>query len=177
LIARVYGVVTTWGFLNIAATVNGVCGVSLGEPRTRFLRWLASKGYDVRPGADEVIAEAHKQLGEYFAGVRREFKLPLDLKGTPFQLKIWESVLKIPYGDLWPYRRVAEEAGHPKAYRAAGNAVGENPVTIIIPCHRVVRSDGTLGGYGGREHLKKKLLKLEGSIGRVKSSRRAGSRF
>ena len=64
MIAHVYGVVTDWGLLNIAATINGVCGVSLGEPHTQFLRWLASKGYDVRPGADEVIAEAHKQLGE-----------------------------------------------------------------------------------------------------------------
>jgi len=161
-------VLTGWGRLNLAATSNGLCGVSLREPYREFLRWLASKGYDVRHGADEVLTEALKQLNEYFAGVRKEFKLPLDLNGTPFQLRVWETVSRIPYGEVRSYRLVAEEAGFPNAYRAVGNAVGGNPVTIIIPCHRVVRSDGTLGGYGGGEDLKKKLLTLEGSINRIK---------
>jgi O-6-methylguanine DNA methyltransferase len=127
------------------------------------------KGYDVRPGVNDIIVDAYRQLDEYFAGVRKEFRLPLDLKGTSFQLRIWEAVGRIPYGEVWSYQMVAEEAGYPRAYRAAGNAIGENPVAIVIPCHRVVRSDGTLGGYGGREYLKKRLLTLEGSISKIKN--------
>jgi len=165
---RAYAVMTGWGPLNLAASSDGIVGVSLGEPYRKFLRWLTSRGYDVVHGSNDIILDGLSQLNEYFSGVRREFRLPLDLRGTPFQLGIWETVGRIPYGKVWSYRMVAEEAGRPHAYRAAGNAVGENPVMIIIPCHRVVRSDCTLGGYGGREYLKKKLLTLEGSIGKIK---------
>jgi O-6-methylguanine DNA methyltransferase len=165
----VHKVVTGWGPLNIAGTADGLCGLSLIESHSRFLKCLIMKGYDVRPGVNDIIVDAYRQLDEYFAGVRKEFRLPLDLKGTSFQLRIWEAVGRIPYGEVWSYQMVAEEAGYPRAYRAAGNAIGENPVAIVIPCHRVVRSDGTLGGYGGREYLKKRLLTLEGSISKIKN--------
>lgn len=101
------------------------------------------------------------QLEEYFRGDRRVFDLPLAPRGTPFQLSVWNALLRIDYGATTSYMRVAESIGRPKAVRAVGAANGANPIPIIIPCHRVVGSGGALTGYGGGLHIKEALLAIE----------------
>ncbi|MBQ8551346.1 MAG: methylated-DNA--[Clostridia bacterium] len=105
--------------------------------------------------------EAAKQLDEYFAGKRREFSLPLALKGTEFQMKVWKALLDIPYGEVRTYGEIARAVGNPKASRAVGMANHRNPIAIIVPCHRVVASGG-IGGYGLGLEMKTALLALEG---------------
>ncbi len=102
-----------------------------------------------------------RELNEYFAGERREFSFPLDLRGTDFQLACWNALLEIPYGETRSYRDIAESIGHPHAYRAVGMSNNRNPVAIVVPCHRVIASSGSLCGYGGGLDLKRKLLDLE----------------
>ena len=101
------------------------------------------------------------QLAEYFDGRRREFSLPLDLRGTDFQLQCWHALLDIPYGDTRSYRDIAQAIAHPKAFRAVGMSNNRNPIAIVVPCHRVIASDGSLCGYGGGLDIKRKLLDLE----------------
>jgi len=102
-----------------------------------------------------------KQLGEYFSGKRKIFDLPLVLVGTPFQIKVWEFLQQIPYGKTQTYQDVAKGIGHPRSSRAVGNANHVNPIPIIIPCHRVIRSDKGLGGFGGGIDVKQRLLDFE----------------
>jgi O-6-methylguanine DNA methyltransferase len=102
-----------------------------------------------------------RELNEYFAGERREFSFSLDLRGTDFQLACWNALLEIPYGETRSYRDMAESIGHPHAYRAVGMSNNRNPVAIVVPCHRVIASSGSLCGYGGGLDLKRKLLDLE----------------
>lgn len=103
------------------------------------------------------------QLDEYFAGTRQVFELPLELSvGTPFEQQVWQALLQIPYGQTISYAQLAGRIGKPTAYRACANANGKNPISLIIPCHRVIASDGTLGGYTGGVAIKKTLLKIEG---------------
>lgn len=104
-----------------------------------------------------------RQLQEYFDQAREEFTLPLDMQGTDFQKSCWLHLLKIPYGQTRSYRRIAEAIGKPNAVRAVGAANGQNPIAIVVPCHRVIASDGTLCGYGGGLRLKEELLRLEGA--------------
>ncbi len=106
--------------------------------------------------------EAALQLKEYFAGTRKEFDLPLAPKGTEFQKKVWDGLLKIPFGAAMTYGEMAGQIDLPKAYRAVGNANGKNPIGIIIPCHRVIAAKGKLGGYSGGLEYKEFLLTLEG---------------
>ncbi|HMC60605.1 MAG TPA: methylated-DNA--[protein]-cysteine S-methyltransferase [Candidatus Solibacter sp.] len=103
------------------------------------------------------------ELDEYFAGHRRAFSFPLDLRGTGFQLACWSALLKIPYGETRSYADIARAVGKPQAFRAVGMANNRNPVAIVVPCHRVVASNGTLCGYGGGLDLKRRLLELEGA--------------
>jgi O-6-methylguanine DNA methyltransferase len=110
----------------------------------------------------EKLAPYLDQLRQYFAGERREFTLPLDLHGTEFQLRCWRALLEIGYGEVRTYAQLARAVGSPNGFRAVGAANGANPVSIIVPCHRVIASDGTLGGYGGGLDVKEKLLRLEG---------------
>jgi len=105
-----------------------------------------------------------KELEEYFAGKRREFNFPLDLRGTEFQLACWRALLAIPYGETRTYAQIARAVGKPNAFRAVGMANNRNPVAIVVPCHRVIASDGTLCGYGGGLDVKRKLLELEGAL-------------
>jgi O-6-methylguanine DNA methyltransferase len=109
------------------------------------------------------------QLREYFIGERRQFDMPLDLKGTAFQLRVWQFLQSIPYGQVTSYQEAASATGNSKAVRAAGMANNRNPVSIVVPCHRVVGKNGALVGYGGGLDLKETLLQLEG-VG-VKNSR------
>ena len=102
------------------------------------------------------------ELEQYFGGRRREFSLALDLRGTDFQRRCWEALLEIPYGETRTYAEIARAVGQPRGFRAVGMANHDNPAAIVVPCHRVVASDGTLGGYGGGLPAKRWLLELEG---------------
>ena len=110
---------------------------------------------------DEVLDAAECQLKEYFDGVRREFDLPLRPTGTPFQMEDWSALREIPYGETVSYGDIARRIGRPKASRAVGMANHNNPISIIVPCHRVIGSNGKLTGYGGGLENKRKLLELE----------------
>ena len=115
--------------------------------------------------ADKPFAEVKKQLGEYFRGERTQFELKLAPEGTPFQLAAWRQLRRIPYGRTISYGEQARRIGNPKAARAVGAANGENPISIIVPCHRVIGANGRLTGFGGGLGKKKKLLDLEGATG------------
>jgi len=104
------------------------------------------------------------QLKEYFAGTRKEFDVPLDIKGTDFQKRVWNELQKIPYGKTISYKTLSEKLGDVKAIRAVGKANGQNPIAIIIPCHRVIGANGNLVGYAGGLAIKEKLLHLEGAL-------------
>ena len=104
------------------------------------------------------------EMREFLAGKRRDFDSPLDLRGTEFQLRCWNQLLKIPYGEVITYAQLAQRVGSPNGFRAVGHANGQNPIAIIVPCHRVIASDGTLGGYGGGLPMKQWLLDLEGAV-------------
>ena len=108
-----------------------------------------------------LITEAINQLTQYFEGKRQTFDLPLKLNGTVFQKKVWEALQRIPYGQVWSYKRLAEEIGNPKACRAVGMANNRNPISIVVPCHRVIGSDGSLVGYATGVKKKRYLLDLE----------------
>lgn len=115
-------------------------------------------GYDHLP----LFEETRRQLEEYFAGTRQNFDLPLNPSGTAFQRRVWRALLDIPYGTALSYRELARRADCPKGYRAVGQANGKNPIPILIPCHRVIGADGTLGGYSAGLDRKRFLLELEG---------------
>ncbi len=120
--------------------------------------------YEVRPGESEVLEEARRELDEYFDERRRTFDVPLRASGSPFQKAVWAELAKIPYGEYRSYKQIAEALGDPKKARAVGGACHTNPLPIFVPCHRVIASDGTLGGFGGGLELKYYLLMLEGVI-------------
>ncbi|MDE2090903.1 MAG: methylated-DNA--[protein]-cysteine S-methyltransferase [Gammaproteobacteria bacterium] len=111
--------------------------------------------------------QAIAQLREYFAGERREFDLTLAPEGTEFQLKVWSALRTIPYGKTWSYGELARRIRKPKASRAVGAANGQNPIPIIVPCHRVIGADGSLTGFGGGLRIKRLLLELESDVGSV----------
>ena len=120
-----------------------------------------------RPPSHEshaTVVEAARQLAEYFAGHRRQFQVPISLQGTDFQRRVWEQVLAVPYGTLASYQDIADALGNPNATRAVGAANGQNPIAILVPCHRIVGSDGGLTGYGGGLWRKEYLLRHEGSL-------------
>lgn len=120
-----------------------------------------------RPRA-RMIAVARKQLTEYFAGKRTAFDVPLDPAGTPFQRDVWQALLRIPFGTTTHYGAVAQRIGKPSAVRAVGAANGRNPISIIIPCHRVIGADNDLTGYAGGLQRKEALLRLEARVALVK---------
>ena len=127
---------------------------SAEEQRLRASRFNKENGALL---ARRAVAE----LKEYAAGRRKRFTVPLDLQGTPFQMKVWRALLKIPYGKTRSYQQIARAAGNPRASRAVGVANHYNPVAIIVPCHRVIASDGSLGGYAGGLKRKMRILRLE----------------
>jgi methylated-DNA-[protein]-cysteine S-methyltransferase len=109
----------------------------------------------------ELIKKAFNEFKEYLTGARKNFDISLEPEGTEFQLKVWEALKSIPYGETCSYKDIAEKVGSPKAYRAVGLANNKNPISILIPCHRVIGSNGKLIGYGGGLDVKEFLLKLE----------------
>jgi len=153
------------GGLHIAASNQGLRFIEFGgrefPPRNLRTNWDESEAA-TRP----FVA----QLNEYFAGRRHEFTFPLDLRGTPFQIRCWRALLRIPYGETRSYAQLARTVECAKGIRAVGQANHRNPIPIVVPCHRVLASDGTLGGYGGGLEVKRKLLRLEGARFIEKSS-------
>ena len=150
---------TPLGPLTLAATLRGLA-----------LAWFDKQAHR----SDEVPApllpqhplllQAATEFDEYFAGVRRDFALPLDPLGTPFQQRVWQALLRIPMGRLSTYGEIARQLGVPDAARAVGAAVGRNPIGIIVPCHRVIGSNGSLTGYAAGLPRKESLLRLEGAL-------------
>lgn len=128
-------------------------------------RWATPRGAEKARWIEEPgrFRDVVRQLDEYFAGERREFDLPLDLRGPDFHVRCWKALLRIPYGQTWTYGQLAADVGSPQASRAVGQANHHNPVAIIVPCHRVIGSNGSLTGYGGGLAAKQFLLKLEGA--------------
>ena len=113
---------------------------------------------------DKPFREVTRQLKAYFAGSLKEFDLPLSPEGTEFQLKVWKTLRTIPYGKTWSYGELARRIRRPLASRAVGAANGQNPIPVIVPCHRVIGADGSLTGFGGGLPIKQKLLALEGAL-------------
>ena len=125
-------------------------------------------GWSIEPCA--VLDRAEQQLKEYFAGERTDFDLPLAPAGTPFQRSVWAALREIPYGRTWSYAQLATRVGNPRASRAVGLANGRNPISVIVPCHRVIGANGKLVGYGGGLDRKKVLLDLERRTGHDQES-------
>ncbi|MCC6661886.1 MAG: methylated-DNA--[protein]-cysteine S-methyltransferase [Phycisphaerales bacterium] len=117
------------------------------------------------PGQHRHLATLRRELSAYFAGGLRRFTVPLAVRGTEFQVKVWEALRRIPHGQTRSYATVAGEVGRPSAVRAVARANGDNRIAIIIPCHRVIGSDGSLTGYGGGLWRKERLLEIEGARG------------
>jgi methylated-DNA-[protein]-cysteine S-methyltransferase len=113
---------------------------------------------------DESFADVRHQLREYFDGDRRMFDIPLQMSGNAFELRVWDALLEIPYGETVSYGQLARSIGQPGAARAVGLANGRNPVAVIVPCHRVIGADGSLTGFGGGLQRKQLLLDLEGGV-------------
>lgn len=139
-----------------------VCVEPTAEVEKRIIRWKRD-GIRLQENGEYNAAVA-RELDAYFVRKLRQFTVPLDLRGTGFQLKVWEVLYGIPYGVTRSYREVAQALGNPKAARGVGQAIGSNPVSIVVPCHRVIGSDGRLTGYGGGLHRKKALLELESVV-------------
>lgn len=147
------------GPLYLVASAKGLHGIFWKRQSSEMAKSLLSSN----PGA-RVLAQAIQELEEYFKGTRRQFQVPLHLQGTLFQKSVWNALKKIPYGKTYSYRDIARKIKNPKAVRAVGSANGKNPVCIMVPCHRVIAANGTLGGYAGGLPRKRKLLSLEGKI-------------
>ena len=140
------------GLIEIGATADGVTSLFFVEKR--------------RPGVatNNVCEEAVRQISEYFEGSRQKFELPIALRGTEFQREVWQGLQSISFGQTVSYGDLARAIGKPSAVRAVGSANGDNPISIIVPCHRVIGSNGSLTGYGGGLERKEWLLKHEGGL-------------
>jgi|SRR5437867_967773 len=141
---------TPVGLLTLASTERGLASIHFGKS-------IPQRGV-VDAASNRVFVQ---QIDEYFQALRTQFDLPLDFDGTPFQVAVWQELLRIPYGETRTYGEIARSLGKPGASRAVGMANHHNPIPIVIPCHRVVGHDGSLTGYGGGLHLKRQLLSIE----------------
>ena len=139
------------------------CGIlKIAENRGRITEIVfVAKAEEDHAGNSEVLLRAKQQLQEYFECRRKEFDLPLSFEASSFREKVWKALMSIPYGETRSYQDVAEMCMNPKASRAVGNANSHNPIVIVIPCHRVIAKDGSLGGYSYGSEIKKYLLDLE----------------
>ena len=160
---------STLGGITVCCSDRGVREISLGignqagrdrkNPRVTSDEWVEANGQKAQ-GA-RWVRQTVRELEEYLAGRRKKFTVPLDLRGTAFQKKVWKALITIPCGATRSYAEIARQAGNPRAARAVGMANHDNPIAIIVPCHRVIASDGSLGGYGGGLEMKASLLRLE----------------
>ncbi len=154
------------GHIYIASTEKGLCKVSIPkETKKDFFKWLENH-FEIDAVNDNKSRnkEYIDQINRYLNGKLVEFTLPIDLIGTPFQLRVWKKLTQIPYGTTTTYSQLAKRVGVPKGFQAVGRANGANPLPIIIPCHRVIGSDGSLIGYSSGVKTKEFLLRLEGAI-------------
>lgn len=148
---------TPIGGLVLLASANGLAGLF-------FAHRVDPEGLVAGDNSNEFLNAAEKQLQEYFAGTRTKFEVPLDVLGTEFQRAVWRELSRIPFGATRSYAEIAERIGKPKSVRAVGAANGSNPVSVIVPCHRVIGADGSLTGFGGGLALKRALLEFEGVL-------------
>ena len=160
---------TKLGWVGLAASARGVRAVVLAKPSRnaveRALRAGASPNGQPTAGTRAMLKNAQQQLTRYLAGRSRTLDFPIDLSGgTPFQRRVWRTALRIPYGRARSYHWLASKVGGKNQARAVGNALGANPLPLIVPCHRVVAHDGSLGGFSGGLAVKRKLLDLEGTL-------------
>jgi methylated-DNA-[protein]-cysteine S-methyltransferase/epoxyqueuosine reductase len=154
------------GPLTLCATETGLCLVKFGtfaESEDAIGRWVKAQiGSAAQIYKDEErLSEAYRQLAAYFAGELNSFSLPLDMRGTEFQRRVWEALLTVPYGESASYKDIAVSIGNPLAVRAVGGANNRNPVPVIVPCHRIIGAAGALVGYAGGLGIKSRLLQLE----------------
>ncbi len=149
----------------VASTERGVCMVDFLKREKAFLKELRESfpGRIVRD--DRKNRDVLNQLKKYLKGELRRFDCKLDFRGTPFQKKVWSALKKIPYGRTRSYGEIARAIGYPKAFRAVGNANGQNSIPLIVPCHRVIENNGGLGGFGHGVKVKKQLLDFEKAHG------------
>ena len=160
-----------WGWMGLAESTQGLAAVVLPQPSKAAVATGFGKAALWKVSSSVGLREARKQLVEYLAGTRQSFDVPLDLsRGTAFQRHVWKTLQAIPYGELWSYRGLASRVGGVQYARAVGGAVGANPLPIVIPCHRVVAQDLTIGGFSCGLPAKRRLLALEGSLSRVRAS-------
>ena len=144
------------GPLYLVASKKGLRGVLWKKGDAPLVRSLKGTSPEIK-----ILSRAARELKEYFEGKRAKFNLPLDMSGTTFQKRVWGELRKIPYGRTLSYKEVARRIKNPKAVRAVGTANGQNPLCIVVPCHRVIAADGTLGGYSAGLSIKNRLLALE----------------
>ena len=164
-----------WGWMGVAESGKGITAVVVPQTsKTRVTAGLrAHTSVSCEEASSSRLREARKQLMEYLAGTRTSFDLPLDLsEGTVFQRRVWRMLQGIPYGRLWSYRGLASRIGGVQYARAVGGAVGANPLPIVVPCHRIVAQDATIGGFSYGLPAKRKLLALEESLAQVRRSGR-----
>jgi methylated-DNA-[protein]-cysteine S-methyltransferase len=145
------------GQLTLVATDDGLAAILWENDRPLRVRLNLEAENTRHP----VLVDAERQLAEYFAGRRKRFALKLDMAGTPFQRKVWNALLTIPFGETRSYAQIAKQIGHPSAARAVGAANGRNPLSIVAPCHRVIGSTGALTGFAAGLDVKARLLALE----------------
>lgn len=152
-----YKMSTPAGGLYLVASPKGIQKILFHRQTEPMIQKL-----DPMKPAHRWLSRAIDELNEYFEGKRKKFEFPLDLQGTDFQKKVWMRLRKIPFGQTCSYKDIAVGIGKPGATRAVGNANGQNSVCIVIPCHRVIAADGSIGGYSGGLQFKRRLLKVEG---------------
>lgn len=165
---------TPWGWMGISESLKGIDAIALPKGSKRAIEsGLRKRSVEpLGPGGSARLQAARRQLLEYLAGKRDTFDLPIDLsRGTSFQRQVWRTLQRVPYGKLRSYQWVATRVGGRHYARAVGNAVGENPLPIIIPCHRIVAHDASLGGFSGGLPTKRKLLMLEGTLTQLQQGR------
>jgi AraC family transcriptional regulator of adaptative response/methylated-DNA-[protein]-cysteine methyltransferase len=151
---------TPLGTVLIAATEHGLCSLKLGDD-AKSLRQLLEREFAEAELAEQPLPALKKGILEFLHGDARLAKVPVDIRGTVFQRKVWDELRRIPRGETRTYRQIARAVGAPEAVRAVGSACGANPVALVVPCHRAVRSDGGLGGYAWGLGRKRKLLAFE----------------
>lgn len=157
---------TPLGWIEIAASAKGIISIDLSSS-TRRVTSHRQQIVDDRAIAT-LLADARAQLLAYFDGTRREFSFPVDWSaGTPFQRKVWKAIARIPYGRVRSYQWVAMRVGGKQYARAVGMALGANPVPVVVPCHRIIAHDGSLGGFSCGLLMKRRLLKLEGTLAQL----------
>lgn len=163
-VARLADVDTPIGEMVAGATDTHLVLLEFAHRRRldgQLARLSRTTGFTLERGESRVVRALRGELAEYFRGERTEFTIPIDARGTPFQMRVWSELRRIPNGTTTSYARLAVSVGQPTAVRAVARANGDNPISILIPCHRVIGSDGSLTGYGGGLWRKKKLLDLE----------------